>query len=413
MVDIIPFCGFRPTQQLVEKVACPPYDVIESDEARQLVQGNPHSFLHVIKPEIDLDSQISVYDDQVYRKGADNLRKFVAEKTLIFDSKPCFYVYQQKMGEHIQVGLVAGVSALEYQQNIVKKHEHTREEKETDRARHVETLNANTGPVFLLYRNQEKISSILQKICEQNPVYDFFTTDDKVQHKFWVVDDNTTVREICECYQQVPALYVADGHHRSAAGFRVYESKKAQNPLHRGNELYNYFLAVIFPHDQLYIMAYNRIVMDLNGMSCDEFLTKLGTNFAVAETTTPNPPQKHQFGMFLDNKWYRLTIKENLVNESDVVAAMDASILQNYVLDPLLGIKNPRKDDRIKFVGGRKPHSFLEEQAQQHANVVAFVLYPVDVESLMAVADANRVMPPKSTWFEPKLRSGLIVKPLI
>ena len=412
MVDIAPFRGFRPTKDLVEKIASVPYDVIDSDEARQMAAENAYSFLHIVKPEIDLDPEIDLYDDRVYAKGAENLRKFVAEKWLVRDSAHYFYIYAQRMGSHRQIGLVAGASVPEYQQDIIKKHEHTRADKEADRTRHVATLNANTGPVFLTYSQQPEIDRIVEQICARSPEYDF-TTPDGVQHTFWVASAPETIAQIREAFSKVPLLYVADGHHRSASGVRVGEIRKAANPLHIGDEAYNYFLSVIFPHNQMQIMAYNRIVNDLGGMSPETILARLEEKFTVATTDTALPSCRHEFTMYLANRWYRLQARPEIVDESDVVARLDVSILQKQVLAPLFGIDNPRTDKRINFVGGIKGSEALVQGVKKAGQGVAFAFYPVAIEDLMAIANAGEVMPPKSTWFEPKLRSGLVVKPLI
>ena len=412
MVDIAPFTGFRPPKDLVEKLASVPYDVIDSDEARQMAAGNAYSFLHVVKPEIDLDPEIDLYDDKVYAQGAENLRKFVAAKWLVRDATPCFYLYAQRMGNHRQIGLVAGASVLEYQQDIIKKHEHTRADKEADRTRHVATLNANTGPVFLTYRQQPEIDQIVEQICAQPPQYDF-TTADAVQHTFWMASAPETIASLRTAFTKVPLLYVADGHHRSASAVRVGEMRKLSNPLHVGDEAYNYFLSVIFPHNQMQIMAYNRVITDLGGMNAATILARIEEKFVVAASTTPLPSCRHEFTMYLADCWYKLQARPEILNAADVVASLDASILQKHVLAPLFGITNPRTDNRIRFVGGIKGSEALVQGVKKAGQGLAFALYPVAIEDLMAVANAGEVMPPKSTWFEPKLRSGLVVKPLL
>ena len=411
MVSIRPFIGFRPAKDLVEKVASPPYDVLSSEEAREMAKDNPYSFLRVVKSEIDMDPDADLYGEAVYEKGSENLRKLAEKKALIHDEAPCFYVYAQKMGDHRQVGLVAGASAQEYKDDIIKKHEFTRPDKENDRARHIEILAANTGPVFLLYRHSDVVDEIIEKICKENPTYDF-TANDGIQHTFWVVDDAETIGKIEKAFEKIPALYIADGHHRSAAAVRVYERKKQANPLHTGKESYNHFLTVIFPDNQMKIMAYNRIVKNLNGLKLEDFLNKVREKFTVEKTENAYPSKMHEFTMFINHEWHKLEIKPEFVDENNVVERLDASILQRLLLEPILGIENPRTNQNIRFVGGIRGNEYLAEEVKKQGDGVAFALYPLAVESLIAVADDGQVMPPKSTWFEPKLRSGMVVKPL-
>lgn len=416
MVDVVPFQGFRPPANLVQKVSVVPYDVIESDEARKAAEGNPYSFFHVSKPEIDLDPALDPYHESVYQKGAENLRRLVAEKVLAQDPSPCYYIYKQRMGNHEQVGLMVGASVDEYEHDIIKKNEQTREDKELDRTRHVETLNSNTGPVFLIYRQNQAIDDMIARLCRQEkPVYEFDTSDigGDVHHTFWAISNAQDVQKLKDAFLAVPFLYVADGHHRSAAGTRVCQKKRAANPLHTGKEMYNYFLAVIFPHDKVQVMAYNRFVFDLHGLSADDFLARLGAKFTIEPTDVPEPPKKHEFGMLFKGKWHRLKVKPEMVDESDVIARLDVNILQSLVLSPILGIENPRKDKRIVFIGGLKGKKGVEDAAVKHPEGVGFLLYPVPLEALMDVSDAGKMMPPKSTWFEPKLRCGIVIKPLV
>ncbi|WP_372371474.1 DUF1015 domain-containing protein [Candidatus Uabimicrobium sp. HlEnr_7] len=411
MVNIVPFKGVRPKTEMVANVSSVPYDVISSEEARDIVTANKNSFLKVIKPEVDLDSNIDIYDDSVYETGKKNLRDLVNEKILIKDPESCFYIYRQQMGEHIQTGIVAGASVQDYVDDNIKKHEFTRNEKEIDRTRHIDSLNANTGPVFLTYHNRESIDKIVNDICQTSPTYDF-TVDDGIKHTFWTVNDNTKIQKISQQFSEVDKLYVADGHHRSAAATRVREKRQQANPLHFGTEPYNFFLSVIFPDNQMQILAYNRIVKDLNGLSSEELMHKLETIFNISETQNPVPQHKHKFCMYLREKWYQLECKNSIVEENDPVKSLDVYILQEYVLSPILGIGNPRKDKRIDFVGGIRGAKALEEGVKKNDDGVGFYLYPVDINSLMAIADAGEVMPPKSTWFEPKLRSGVVIHPL-
>ncbi len=407
MARIEPFKGLRPTKELVERVASPPYDVLNSEEARQLAAGNEYSFLHIIKPEIDLSENIDHYSDEVYEKAGQNFRKFIQQKILVQDSKPMFYVYKQIWGEHIQVGLVAGASAQEYQDGIIKKHELTREDKEKDRMRHVRTLNANTGPVFLTYRQNDSVDRLLERAMNKEPDYDFESND--VRHIFYVMDDDELIQLVQEEFARIDFLYVADGHHRSASGTNVKIEKEQANPNHTGDEEYNFFLTVIFPHNQMKILAYNRVIKDLQSMCKAEFFHRLSEYFDWQETTLKIPGKNLEFCMYLDGKWFLLTAKEGSYDPNNAVESLDASILQNNLLDPILGIKNPRKDERIHFVGGIRGTKELESLVDSGSHKVAFSLYPTSIEQLFDVADSGKIMPPKSTWFEPKLKSGLIV----
>ncbi len=408
MAVIKPFKGLRPVKDLVEKVACPPYDVLDREEAKRLAEGNPYSFLHVIKPEIDLPDDVDLYDERVYRKGAENLRKFIEQGILKQDSQDSFYIYQQQCCDHTQTGLVIAASCDDYDSNVIKKHELTREEKEEDRTKHILYTNANTGPVFLTYRARDDINSVIEDFIKAHePEYDF--TSDDVRHIFWVVQDEEVIRKLIELFAKVESLYIADGHHRAAAASRARRIKKESNPNHTGKEEYNYFLAVAFPHNQLRILPYNRAVKDLNGLSSEEFLEKVKEKFEVKEAESPVPVRKHQICMFLDGRWYLLEPKPGTYREDDPVESLDVAILQNNLLAPVLGIENPRKDRRITFVGGVKGTDELERMVRSGEYRVAFSMYPTSIEELLAVSDAGRIMPPKSTWFEPKLKSGLVV----
>jgi len=409
-LDVKPFRGLRPRPDVAVKIASPPYDVVNSQEAREMAQGNSLCFLHVVKPEIDLEPAIDLYDDRVYAKGVENLKRLVKEH-MIQEDKPSFYVYQQKMGDHVQAGVVGCVSAWDYHADLVKKHELTRAEKEADRTRHVRELNANTGPVFLTYRAQTSIDEVVNEIREQQqPVYDF-TSQDGIVHTFWVVDGETRNAALQAEFQRLDCLYVADGHHRSASGANIAKERKAGNPNHTGNEDYNYFMAVLFPHDQLHIMDYNRVVQDLQGVTKDQFLAKVGETFHVELGDGLKPTQPKTFGMYLDGEWYRLVAKDGSYDPDHPVQSLDVAILQNNLLSRVLGIEDPRKDERIDFVGGIRGMQELEKRVRE-GWTVAFALYPTSIEQLMAIADAGEIMPPKSTWFEPKLRSGLIIHDL-
>ena len=411
MTTVKPFKALRPGKQNAEKVASPPYDVLNSAEAREIVKNNSYSFLRVVKPEVDLEPGVTLYSESVYLKGAENLNKFREKGILTQESQPCFYVYKQIMGNHQQIGLVACASVEEYERDIIKKHELTRPEKEDDRVNHIKHLNAQTGPVFLTYRATETIDSLILNCVEAEPEYDFF--DDKnIRHIFWVVKDKEMIAGIQSEFQKVDYLYVADGHHRSAAAMRIKKMREKNNPNHTGNEGYNYFLTVIFPHNQMQILDYNRIVKDLNGLDISEFLAKISQSFIIKKlekSENQKPFEKHSFSMYLDGHWFELKAKRDVFNQNDPVDRLDVSILQNNILAPILGIQDPRKDNRIDFVGGIRGMTELESRVNSGEWQVAFALYPTAMEDLMAIADAGTTMPPKSTWFEPKLRSGLVI----
>lgn len=406
MATVKPFCGYRPADHAAQ-IACPPYDVISSQEAREMAAGNELSFLHVEKPEIDLPESVDLYDPQVYAKGKENLEKFIATGILKQDKKPCFYIYAQTMNGRTQYGLVAAVSAEEYDRTIIRRHELTRKDKEEDRTRHVDTLCATTGPVFLTYPDQPEMNQKVAEICAREPVYRF-TTSDRIGHAFWIVSDEATIQAIVRIFAQIPVLYIADGHHRSASAANVARKRKAANPHHTGQESYNFFQAVIFPSSQLYIMDYNRLVKDLNGWSQAQFMEKIAEKFEILPSGQAKPATRHQFGMYLSGKWYTLTAKAGTFNEQDPVEALDVSILQQNLLAPVLGIGDPRTDKRISFVGGIRGLDELKKRVDSGTYAVAFSMYPTSIEELMKVADAHLIMPPKSTWFEPKLRSGLV-----
>ncbi len=410
MSDIRPFRGLRPRPDLVDKVASPPYDVLSSEEAREMAAGNRYCFLRVSKAEIDLPPDVDVHGDIVYDKSAETFRWMIDEGILAFDPEPSFYIYQLRMGDHVQRGLVAGVSAQEYEDGTIKKHEHTRREKEDDRARHTEKLRANAGPVLLTYKRRDDVHALVEKACAQAPVVDFVAADG-IGHTLWRVADPQLVAGIRDAFARLDAMYIADGHHRSASGYRVRNLLRDRNPGHTGEEAYNFFLATIFPDDELQIMGYHRVVRDLHGLTPTEFIGRVAQSFEVAPTTKADPAGPRQFGMYLEGQWYRLTAKPGTFPANHPVKSLDASILQDNLLAPVLGIADPRTDKRIDFVGGIRGTRELEKRCQTDMKV-AFALYPVSVAELMAIADANDVMPPKSTWFEPKLRSGIVVRSL-
>ena len=413
MSVIRPFRAVRPRADLVERVAALPYDVMNSDEARQMVEGNPYSFLHVDKAEIDLDRAIDLYDPQVYQKAQENLQAMVDDGVLQEDGQANLYIYRQLMGGRRQTGIVACASIDEYLENKIKKHEHTRADKEQDRIRHVNICDANTGPIFLTYRARADINQIVDEWCQKKPVYDF-QSDDGISHIVWVIDDQATIEKLRAFFQEIDRLYIADGHHRCASGVRVGQMRRQEYPNFTGDEEFKCFLAVIFPDQDLYIMDYNRVVKDLNGFSAEQFLTRIEENFIVTKvsSTSPYKPQKKRtFGMYLEDQWYELQARPDSFDANDPVARLDVSILQNNLLKPLLGIEDPRTDKRIDFVGGIRGLEELERRVKDGMKV-AFSMYPTTIQDLMDIADADQVMPPKSTWFEPKLRSGLFIHKL-
>lgn len=404
---IRPFPGLRPVVARAADVVAPPYDVLNSAEARARAQGKPWSFLHISKPEIDLPEGISSYDPAVYAKAAENLTRMRDEGVLVQDEQACYYVYQLQMGEHRQTGLVAAASVTDYDSNRIRKHEFTRPDKEDDRVRQIEALNAQTGPVLLAYRATPAVDEQLAAIASLPPTVDV-TADDGIVHRLWVVSDAAQCQSLTQAFDAMPNLYIADGHHRSAAASRIAASRRAANPQQRGDEAYNYFLAVMFPHSQMRIFDYNRVVKDLNGYSAASLLSELAKCFEI-ETCAQRakPTQRGEFGMYLEQQWYRLRIKPDLI-PNDPVARLDVSLLQTNVLQPLLGIEDPRRDHRIDFVGGIRGLEGLEKRVASGEMQVAFALFATPMQDLMAVADAGEVMPPKSTWFEPKLADGLV-----
>ena len=415
MAVVRPFKAFRPTKELVEKVAALPYDVMNSEEAREMVKGNPYSFLHVDKPEVDLEPGIDVHSKPVYEKASENLQKMIQEGTYIQEGKPCMYIYRQIMNGRPQTGIVACASIDDYMNNIIKKHEFTRAEKEQDRINHVDYTNANTGPIFLTYRNRAEIDKIVNDWVENHEAeYNFTSEEDDVQQIIWVINDEQLVNKLSELFGGVDYLYIADGHHRSASAVKVGMMRRKENPGYTGEEEYNYFLSVIFPKEDLYIMDYNRVVKDLNGNNSEEFMTKVEAKFIIEEYKGEGqykPEASKTYGMLLDNKWYKLTAKEGTFDANDPVDRLDVAILQENLLNPILGIDDPRTNPRIDFVGGIRGLGELERRVNEGMKV-AFSMYPTTMEDLMDIADADKTMPPKSTWFEPKLRSGIFVHEL-
>jgi uncharacterized protein (DUF1015 family) len=409
MAIIRSFKAFRPKPEFAGEVAARPYDVLNSDEAREEVKGHPLSFLHVGKPEVDLDPSIDLHDKQVYEKGRENLHRLISKGVLVEDSDPYLYVYAQTMNGRTQYGLVGCASVEEYWNNTIKKHELTRKDKEEDRCNHVQITNSHSGPIFITYRDNAEIDSIVTNVTSK-PTENDHVAVDGIRHRTWVINDKGTIEKISSIFQTIPYLYIADGHHRSAAASKVGRERAKANPKHRGNEKYNFFLAVYFPSSQLRIMDYNRVVKDLNGLTKEDLLEKLKKNFSVVKASAPvKPTKKGDFGMYLDGTWYILSAGSTLKNITDSVLLLDVSVLQNHLLDPILGIKDPRVDKRIDFVGGIRGLGELEKRVNSGEMKVAFSMYPPSLDELMAIADDGKIMPPKSTWFEPKLRDGLFV----
>ena len=415
MSVVRPFKAVRPTAPLADRVAALPYDVMNSQEAREMLEGNPYSFLHVDKAEIDLDPAIDLYDTRVYEKARDNLNQMIAGGVFMQDEKPCLYIYKQVMNGRSQTGIVGCTSIDDYRNNIIRKHELTRADKEQDRINHVDYCDANTGPIFLTYRAKAAIDELVNGVMEsKTPVYDF-VSDDGISHTVWVIDEEALIERLSTEFAGIESLYIADGHHRSASAVRVGLKRREQNPDWDGSEEFNYFLSVIFPDDQLYIMDYNRIVKDLNGYTQARFLAAVGEKFHITTYEGEGalkPAKKHTYGMYLDGSWYLLEAKEGSYDAADPVARLDVSILQENLLAPILGIGDPRTDKRIDFVGGIRGLQSLADRVDSGEMAVAFSMYPTTMEDLMDIADAGAIMPPKSTWFEPKLRSGIFIHKL-
>jgi uncharacterized protein (DUF1015 family) len=406
MSTIRAFRAERPPKEKAARVSAVPYDVVNTTEARALAGDNPLSFLHVSRPEIDLPDGADTYSDAVYAKGKENYDRLRRAAPLEVEAAPSLYVYRQQMGDHVQTGLVACCSIDEYDTDIIRKHERTRKDKEDDRTRHMITLGAQTGPVFLTYRGRDEINRIVERAVRGEAVADFAASDE-VSHTVWRVAE-ADARQLVEEFEQVPLLYIADGHHRAASASRARAALRDQNPGHTGDEEYNYFLTVLFPAGQVQILPYNRVVKELNGMAAGEFVTRLTEAFTVADADGPMPARKGDIRMYLEGRWRRLTIPAGGRDAAGPIASLDVSVLQDRVLDPLLGIKDVRTDKRIDFVGGIRGAAALEQAVDEGRAAVAFSLFPVTVDELMAIADADEIMPPKSTWFEPKLRDGLL-----
>ncbi|PGZ98660.1 hypothetical protein COE51_11180 [Bacillus pseudomycoides] len=414
MVTIKPFRAIRPVQERAKEVAALPYDVLNSNEAREIVKDNPYSFLHIDKAEIDLNPSISPYDNAVYEKAKRNLQHMVETGVLIQEEKACFYIYELTMNGRSQTGLVVCTSIDEYMNDTIKKHERTRAEKEKDRIRHVDVCNAHTGPIFVTYRGKHEIANVIANWkATHSPVYEF-TADNAIRHKAWIIHEERVIATLIEQFEEIPSLYIADGHHRSASAVKVGMMRREAYSNYTGDEEFNYFLSVLFPKDELSIWDYNRIVRDINGLSEEQFLQEISQAFYVekAKVAPYKPEERHTFGMYLNKVWYKLTAKANMFDAYDVVKRLDVSILQEQLLHAILNIDDPRTNDRIDFVGGIRGLKELERMVDEEGWTVAFSMYPTTMEDLLDIADAGEVMPPKSTWFEPKLRSGLFIHSL-
>lgn len=413
MTVIKSFKAIRPTPGLAHKVAALPYDVYNSREAKAVAQDNPYSFLHVDKSEIDLPEGTNPYNDIVYKKAAENLNNLIKKDILTKDATPCLYLYRLTMDGRSQVGLVCCSWIDDYINGVIKKHELTRADKELDRINHVDYCNSNTGPIFLTYPSKDEINNITSKwIDDHSSIYDF-TSNDSIRHECWKIDDANTIENFIDLFESIENTYIADGHHRTASAVKVGLMRRKNAGNFDGTEEFNYFLSVLFPHDQLHIMDYNRVVKDLNGLSLEDFIDKLKSSFDIINTgTNPyKPNSKGTIGMYIDNSWYKITLKDNLINSNDPVKNLDVSILQENILTPILGIEDIRTDNRIDFVGGIRGLKELEKRCNNDMRL-AFAMYPTSIEELMEISDANKLMPPKSTWFEPKLRSGLFIHEL-
>ena len=411
MVKIKPFKGVRPPKDLIEQVASRPYDVLNSEEARAEAAGNEKSLYHIIKPEIDFPKGTDEHDPRVYEKAAENFRKFQEKGWLVQDEKPCYYVYAQTMNGKTQYGLVVGAYVPDYMNGCIKKHELTRRDKEEDRMKHVRVNDANIEPVFFAYPENAELDAIVAKYTQRKPEYDFVAPGDGFGHTFWIIDEDADIEAITGAFEKMPAMYIADGHHRSAAAALVGAEKAAQNPNHRGDEEYNYFMAVCFPANQLTIIDYNRVVKDLNGLTEAQLLEKLNAHFIVEDMGTEiyHPAKLHEFSMYLGGKWYRLTAKPGSYDDNDPIGVLDVTILSKHVLADILDIQDLRTSKRIDFVGGIRGLGELKKRVDSGEMKVAFALYPVSMEQLLNIADTGNIMPPKTTWFEPKLRSGLVI----
>ena len=413
MAILKPFRGIRPKKELVKNIACRPYDVLNEQEARIETKGDPNSFYHVIKPEIDFPDDFDHYSPEIYKKGKENFERMFHEGVFSQDQKDCYYIYAQTMHGRKQYGIVGCAAVDDYVNNVIRKHELTRPDKEEDRKNHVRVSNLNYEPVFFAYQQVKALDEVVSVVVKNTPEYDF-VSDDGIGHTFWIVNDDDAIKTITEEFSKLKYTYVADGHHRTAAAALVGKERRENNPNHTGKEEYNYFLAVHFPDNQLQIMDYNRVIKDLNGNSPSQFIDKLKENFIVEERSSAEyrPSQLHEFSMYLEGKWYKLNSKPGTYNDNDPIGVLDVTILSEKVLAPVLNIVDLRKDKRIDFVGGLRGLGELKKRVDSGEMKVAFALYPVTMKQLIDIADNNLIMPPKVTWFEPKLRSGLVLHSL-
>lgn len=409
MSIVKPFRGLRPKPEYVKEIASPPYDVLNAQEARKLVEKNPNSFLRVNKAELEFDDNVNSYSEEVYQRGKDNLQRLSDLGFMTRDEEPCFYIYQITMDGKSQTGLVALTSVEEYDNGLIKKHEHTRPEKVNDRANHIEFLGAQVGPVFSTYRYDENIHKIFKQITAENPIIDF-VADDGVRHEFWAVSGDLEIENIIRAFAALPHLYIADGHHRSQSASEVCKRAREKNPKHTGRENYNYFLNVMFPDQELNILPYNRVVTDLNNLTLDTVLDMASEKFHLSpQNSEITPTELRTFGIYCEGKWFLLKAKDGTFDLNDPTGSIDAAILGKNFIDPILGINDPKTDKRINFVGGIRGTKELKKLVDSGKYKIAFSLYPTSIKQLLDVADAGKVMPPKSTWFEPKLRSGMVV----
>lgn len=410
MATVKPFICIRPNEKVADKVAALPYDVYNRQEAKEVVKDNKLSFLNIDRAETQFDDSVDTYDQRVYAKAKELLENMISDGTFITDNDRCYYIYELTMDGRVQTGLVACASIDDYQNNIIKKHENTRADKEIDRINHVDTCNAQTGPIFLAYRANDVIRAIVNKTKKEKAIYDF-TSEDGITHRVWKIADEKDVKDICDAFGTINSIYIADGHHRAASAVKVGLKRRQENPNYDGTEEFNYFLSVLFPDEELMIMPYNRVVKDLNGNTKEEYLEKVSKCFDIEKVFEPYSPEvKGNIGMYLDGQWYKLTAKDE-IKVSDPVDSLDVALLQNNLLTPILGIGDPRVDKRIDFIGGIRGLKELERRCSLDMQI-AFSMYPTSINELFNVSDAGKLMPPKSTWFEPKLRSGLFIHKL-
>ena len=411
MAIVRAFKAFRPKVGLESKIAALPYDVMNSEEAREMVRDNEYSFLHVDRAEVNLPKDTNIYDKAVYEKARDILDKMIQDGLYVLDDNPCMYIYRQTMNGNSQTGLVICAAIDDYINDKIKKHEHTRKDKEIDRINHVDYCDANTGPIFLTYRNQTEISKIMDKWIQNEPLYDFISEDGN-RHIIWIINNDSDIKKLTTLFKTIDSLYIADGHHRAKSAVEVGLKRRRENPGYTGEEEFNYFLAIVYPDNELEVLDYNRTVKDLNGLNEDEFLSAIEKNFKIkVSKEAVKPKKKHTFGMYMNNIWYELEAKDGTFNEEDPMERLDVSILQNNLLSPILGIDDPTKSDRIEFIGGIRGIKELEKRANKDMKV-SFSMFATTIDDIMSIADSGMIMPPKSTWFEPKPRSGLFTHKL-